>query len=400
MQRILALADSFPKTSETFVVGHVRGMGVRGWEVAVAADSINQARLEDAFGPSVPAVFSLDKLVRWYRRLGRLSLYFYLYKEFGAGWRSLFPPGTRRADLARSLALKKVVEQWRPDLIHAHFGPLGLIAAPVAKVVGLPLIVNFRGFDFTSFPVEHGWGVYNSLPENALLVGHTRFCEDTLRSNLNYSVEHVRRGVDRAVFQSDGRADVWPKTIKLVITGRMVFVKGAHLAIDAPILLRVLAPEHDFTLTIAGPGRELDNLRVRARFYGLDGNVNFTDDLRHGEVADVFRQHDMQLIPSLPSAAGWVENFCTVASEGMASGLCVVGAGIGGIPEALESGGVLVPAGSAFELARGIVYGIRKHSPSGWQRIAVAKADTYSDVFMFDDYEEVSQKALRGNYGR
>jgi glycosyltransferase involved in cell wall biosynthesis len=106
------------------------------------------------------------------------------------------------------------------------------------------------------------------------------------------------------------------------------------------------------------------------------------------------RQSDILLIPSMPRANGWVENFCTVASEGLASGMAVVAANNGGIPEAVEGAGVLVPAGSALELARGIVHAMEKHTPAEWDEIALKKAGEYKDDWMLDDYDRVTRQAM------
>jgi glycosyltransferase involved in cell wall biosynthesis len=133
-----------------------------------------------------------------------------------------------------------------------------------------------------------------------------------------------------------------------------------------------------------------------SRAEALGVNVTLTGTLKHDQVADEMRRADIQLIPSLPRADGWVENFCTVASEGLSSGLCIVAVNNGGVPEAVNGAGVLVPAGSAFELARGIRHAIEAKSPAAWAELAVAKAAGYSEQDMMDDYERVTREAMDG----
>ena len=37
----------------------------------------------------------------------------------------------------------------RPVLLHAHFAPMGLRALPLARALGIPLVVTFQGYDAT-----------------------------------------------------------------------------------------------------------------------------------------------------------------------------------------------------------------------------------------------------------
>jgi colanic acid/amylovoran biosynthesis glycosyltransferase len=401
MPRLLVITGELPVPSETFVVGHIRGMRQRGWTVAAAAYTLDRERLADAFEKDVPELFELEPRATQIRERNRLSRWWTMRKLFGPDGDTLFHPGGGKKQRSRAAALLEVARRWGPDVIHAHFGPLGLMAAPVAKKLGIPLLVNFRGYDFLSYTHDSGWDPYSVLPENAIAVGHTQFCEDILQLNLRVRVEHVRRGVDRQRFAAHERRNAWGDTVRLLVAGRLMFSKGHHLAIDTIVLLRRMKRGVDFDLTLAGgaeAGGAVEAALLR-RAAALGVNVRLTGALKHDEVADEMRKADIQLIPSLPRADGWVENFCTVASEGLASGLCIVAVNNGGVPEAVNGAGVLVPAGSALELARGVIQAMEQASPAQWAAIALAKAATYSDSDMMDDYERVTHAAIGGAHG-
>jgi glycosyltransferase involved in cell wall biosynthesis len=372
-------------------------MIARGWEVAVAAYTIHRDALAEAF---TGEVFELEPAATAMREKNRLSRWMAMRKLFGSDHDALFHEGAGKKQRSRAAALMEVAQRWKPDVIHAHFGPPGLVAAPVARRLGIPLIVNFRGYDFLNYTHESGWAQYSVLPENTTAVGHTAFCEDILRANLKVRVEHVRRGVDRARFAPPTRREAWGEHVRLLVVGRLMFAKGHHLAIDATSLLQRMKPDVKFDLVLAGGAGEGDaieaELKRRAELLGV--NLRLTGTLKHDQVAEEMRGADIQLIPSLPRANGWVENFCTVASEGLASGLCIVAANNGGIPEAVSGAGLLVPAGSAFELARGVLAALEK-SPAQWAAGALAKADTYSEQDMLDDYEVVTHAAIGGGHG-
>ena len=45
-----------------------------------------------------------------------------------------------------------------PALIHAHFGPDGVLALPLARRLGVPLVTTLRGYDVTVGRHELGSG--------------------------------------------------------------------------------------------------------------------------------------------------------------------------------------------------------------------------------------------------
>ncbi len=391
MPRLLVLAGEFPVPSETFVVGHVRGMLSRGWEVAVCAYKIHSEALQREFEHPLQT-FELEGAADKYLQRGRISRWIALRRTLGGDYSGLFPATAGKKMPARAAAFLEVAREWKPDAIHAHFGPLGLVASPAAKLLDVPLLINYRGYDFLNYAPGTRWQAYAHFPENAVAVAHTKFCGDILRENLKIRVEHVRRGVNRERFQPPKRREAWGDTGKLLVVGRLLFNKGHHIAVDALALLRRMKPETRFELTLAGGGDMEEALGTRAEAHGVQ--IRTTGALTHTEVAREMQQADILLIPSMPRANGWVENFCTVASEGLASGLAVVAANNGGIPEAVEGAGVLVPAGSAFELARGIVHAMDEHTPAEWAKLALQKAGDYKDDWMLDDYDRVTRQAM------
>ncbi len=54
-----------------------------------------------------------------------------------------------------TVRLKRTARLYRPDLIHAHFGTLaGFVSALVSQVMGVPLVVTFRGSDLNPSPSD------------------------------------------------------------------------------------------------------------------------------------------------------------------------------------------------------------------------------------------------------
>lgn len=104
-------------------------------------------------------------------------------------------------------------------------------------------------------------------------------------------------------------------TCKFVVVGRLVYLKGHELLLDA---LARLPQNADYQCRIVGEGTELEPLRKRCGEYGLDGHVTFSGALPYTEMAQVYRDADVLIMPSFREASG------SVLLEAMARGLPVV----------------------------------------------------------------------------
>jgi glycogen(starch) synthase len=135
-----------------------------------------------------------------------------------------------------------------------------------------------------------------------------------------------------------------PRGKELIFVGRLVSDKGADLLIEAISILkqRDLTPE----LTIVGDGPERSRLDRLTTDLGLKNQINFTGARSQAEVAEILRQHEILVVPSL-----WNEPFGVVALEGIASGCLVVGSEGGGLPEAIGPCGLTFPNGDGQALA-------------------------------------------------
>ena len=72
MPRLLVITGELPVASETFVIGHIQGFMSRGWEVAVAANTVDRDRLPALF-ETVPRTFELEPRAAEIRSKGTLG---------------------------------------------------------------------------------------------------------------------------------------------------------------------------------------------------------------------------------------------------------------------------------------------------------------------------------------
>ena len=126
---------------------------------------------------------------------------------------------------------------------------------------------------------------------------------------------------------------------ELIFVGRLVSDKGASVLIDA---LKLLDTKPN--VTIVGDGPERSTLERQAAASQL--HVEFAGSRQGEELANLLRQHEMLVVPSL-----WQEPFGIVALEGIACGCVVIGSAGGGLPEAIGPCGLTFPNGDARALA-------------------------------------------------
>lgn len=382
--RILVVAGSFPAPSETFVLDHVIGLHRRGWEVMVACARVGR----NGVLPCVVRAMSDDAAT-----VSRARVVARLFRHRGMA--AIFSPATRHA-ARKAGPLLEIAKGFEPDIIHAHFGPNGMLASFAARALRVPLLVTFHGYDVTVLPRVQGWGPYRVLLRDARAVVHSPHVARLLRSHLPVPLHHVTLGVDASLFRGALRSSAWRPHVRLLTVGRLIFQKGHHVAIEALALLRHRQPGRDWSLTVCGDGPDHGLLEDRARQLGLDDAVTFTGSRSYTQVAADMRAADILLVPSVRGANGSQEAFCRVALEGLASGLAVVASDTGGLAETVADAGILVRAGSAAAFAEAVETLVRRATPEGMCRAAWKRAERFSIERMWNEHDDVARHALCG----
>jgi glycosyltransferase involved in cell wall biosynthesis len=226
----------------------------------------------------------------------------------------------RRPTFARAY---RGLESLPTDVVLVHNRPEGLRTAPSGA---------FRVLYLHNDALRH----YSSR-ELRVLTGHldlvvcvSRSLADRLPAALDAPHAVVLNGVDTDVFHPADRPP-GEDLPTVLFCGRVVDDKGVHLLVDAAARLRHLP----FRLRIVGSGGTLDRLspyerrlRVAVAEHGLQDRVTFERSLPRSAIAEAMRRSDILAVPST-----WPDPCPLVMLEGLASGLAVVAARTGGIPE-------------------------------------------------------------------
>jgi colanic acid/amylovoran biosynthesis glycosyltransferase len=251
----------------------------------------------------------------------------------------------------------------RPLLMHAHFGRGGALALPIARTLGIPLVVTFHGADATKethyrrrlVPRIYARRLAALQREAALFVCVSEFVRDRLlaRGFPPEKLEVIHQGVEPGIENNAGQpgepesgADPY-----VLFVGRFVEKKGVSHLIEAMRLLE--AQGSAARLILIGDGPLSGMLREQARELK---RVEFLGWLPNYEVRRRMRGALVLCVPSATAREGDSEGLPTVIFEGMAEAVPVVGSDHAGIAEAVEHGrtGLIVPEGDPRALAEAL----------------------------------------------
>ncbi|WP_331773628.1 glycosyltransferase family 4 protein (plasmid) [Embleya sp. NBC_00888] len=276
--------------------------------------------------------------------------------------------------------------RWRPDILHAHLVHAGFRGEELSAKLDVPLVYT-----------QHMWNPIDSFLRAAVVAGKdfhvitvAHFAEEIVAEFLGDAarVHYVPNGVDVPV-PSGFKVNKSPGP-NVLYCGRLSPEKGADLAVIAfAVILRSLPGAK---LHIVGTGPDEHLLRKMVSALDLTEHVDF-----HGSVSGALTAEigvDVILASSRADAAS------LVLLEAMASGIPIVAAAVGGIPELVrhEVEGLLVAPDDPQGLAEAA---LRVLSRPDRGAVLVSRArDRYRAMFTADVMVErtcaVYEDVLRG----
>ncbi len=264
----------------------------------------------------------------WAERLKGVRALFRLLPFLAALWR-----GAGRADVAHVMANSGW--SWH------------LFAAPaiwIARLRGVPVVVNYRGGEAGAFLARAAGVVRASMRRAALLVVPSGFLQQVFGGH-GMPARVVPNIIDLGRFHPADPPRVPGQAPHLLVARNLEALYGNDTALRAFALLSQHYPAA--TLTLAGAGPEADSLAALARDLGVADRVRFPGRLDRDEMAALYRDADLML------NASRVDNMPNAILEAMASGVPVITTDAGGIPFIVEQGrtAMLVPVDDAAALA-------------------------------------------------
>jgi colanic acid/amylovoran biosynthesis glycosyltransferase len=248
----------------------------------------------------------------------------------------------------------RLQQQYRGDLIHAHFGFTAYKLMLLKHFMRIPMVVTFGGTDLAAHAARPKTGelyrVLFDVAEQLVAVS-----EDLRQSAIQLGcpadkIITIHRGVDTDSFGFVDRGSARGKKLEILMVSRLSRKKG-HL--DAVAALSGLGEDTvDWHLSIVGSGPEEAAIRKSVAEKGLTEKVTFEGNLPIEEVRRLMVGSDILLHPSVTPIDGDREGIPNALMEGQATGLPVVSTRHGGIPELIADGetGLLVGEGDVAAL--------------------------------------------------
>lgn len=259
-------------------------------------------------------------------------------------------------------ALRRTPPRWRralaahrPALLHAHFGTNALDAIPIARALGVPLVVTYHGMDIATRPRNalDRWRRQRVFRAAHRVIAVSEFIAARLQEagcpEDRIIVHHI--GVDTRRFTPGDPAQ--RANAQILFVGRLVAKKGLTHLLRAMPRVQQAVPEAELVVVGDGPlcprhEAEAARLGARCRFVGVQ-----TPD----EVRAWMQRSAVLCAPSVVTPTGNAEGLPITILEAQAAGLPVVAFPSGGSAEGIIDGetGWIVPPGDEATLAERLV---------------------------------------------
>ncbi|KAL0044537.1 hypothetical protein WJX82_011610 [Trebouxia sp. C0006] len=273
-------------------------------------------------------------------------------------------------------------------LVHAHqaFSVMGHEAILHARTMGYKVVFtdhSLFGFaDASSILTNKVLKFSLADVHEVICVSHTSKENTVLRACLSpHHVWAIPNAVDASQFKPDV-SKRRPGRLTVVALSRLVYRKGIDLLVVIIPEMCYRYPQVDFV--IGGGGPKADLLKEMIAEEGLESRVEMVGPVPHEKARDLLVRGDIFINASLTEA------FCMAIVEAAAAGLMVVSTAVGGVPEVLPDGMVLLAEPNpdsllaaleeAVHLAHTVDPLVQHHQIHGfynWPRIAARTEKVY-----------------------
>jgi colanic acid/amylovoran biosynthesis glycosyltransferase len=393
----------FPNVSKTFILDQVVGMIERGHDVRIFADYNDHSKnihsmvekynlLDRTMYIQIPnskpaAIFNSCKNLI-YLAIRHPQIYFatpYLIKNISHR--------TVKEFVFRSPS----VLDSNLDILHAHFGPIGISANLFDYAdASDAFVMSFHGWGIREGK-NQGGEIYNDLFDrcDCILANTNQTRRDLI--NLGADPEKVQIhhiGVNTEKFKSNRHRNNSGNVIRILTVARLHKMKGIKYGILGVKQLRENTDNMNIKYRIVGDGPEKQKIRETIKNNGLTDTITLCGALDEQGVINELRKSDIFLLPSIS------EGFGKVLVEAQSCAVPVVATNIGGIPEAVipNTSALLVPPKCPKAIAQQLA--LLARDPSKRSKMGLAGREYVCENFniqvLNDELESIYAKLIDG----
>ncbi len=248
-----------------------------------------------------------------------------------------------------------------PDVLHAHFGPVGCHYLDLAQKLNIPLVVSFYGYDFQRLPFEKPQYVarYQELFAQAAAITTTGPFTPKLLEAQGCPPEKIipiPLGIDLDKFTRHFR-EKQPGKLNLVQVATITEKKGHLDTLEALRLALRRCP--NIHLTLAGEQQDkvlANKMKHFIKANHLEQHVTWLNALPHDALPEFFQQFQVFIHPSCTTEKRDTEGSPVVILEAQATGLPVLATHHADIPAQVLHGVTLLltPENNPAALAEGM----------------------------------------------
>jgi len=254
-----------------------------------------------------------------------------------------------------------IARQYKPTLIHAHFGPWGYKSLAFKKILNIPLVTTFYGYDMSILPKTAEWQKKFHLlfkSGDAFLTEGSHMKQALIKLGCpeeKIVIQHIGVNIDKIEFHP--RTAKNTKKIKILICGNFVEKKGIPYGILAFARTKKKFPNTELRIVGDGPLRKkIENL---IKELNLTNCVMLLGDLDYPRYLEELEKSQILLAPSITATNGDTEGGAPVVlTEAQASGLPIVSTYHADIPEVVidKNSGLLCKEKDIQGLMRNLIY--------------------------------------------
>ncbi len=281
---------------------------------------------------------------------------------------------------------------FRPDIVHANYYFTGVPAAIIKKRYGIPYVLSehLSAFPRRRLDRRAVRRARQGMEGASFILPVSKFLEVAIKEyGIKGNFEVVPNAVNPQVFYPSQRVMPEERRERKILT-----VAGLNPCKNYPFLFSALKilkenQRNGFQLRIVGEGQYRHEYESLVHNLGLKNEVLFLGRKTKPEIADLMRESDFFVLPSL------CETFGCVLIEALACGLPVIASRVGPIPELIKpEHGILIDPTNLEELVTALKFMLENHHKYDPMKISGYAWKNFSHSAIGKRLEEVYRKTI------